>query len=284
MSVVPARLDSRGSFSSMMLLLGSIGLLAGVFASPVAAQSPVQAIHDRIVPGLLAHETTPLSFRFDIAGRSGVASPGDFVADGFDLSVFSLARTTQTSGFALLGRYRSALERESRRLLEKDPSIFRVETVDQDGYPIHRVQRNAMRIFQGANSRMLSQMLELAIEETAALRHAQAYVEGVRFDVMSGGGVRMDGGSPERRGFTAAEADESVAASFGLVIVGRPRLELATVLPGGIRTRVEVPLTSPGIRTTMSRRLTPNLRGTLSGGVEDAGSDRWISAGVAIRF
>jgi hypothetical protein len=189
---------------------------------------------------------------------------------------------------ALLGRYRTALERESRRFLERNPSLLQAdatEIIDGDGNPRRGQRRDATRIFQGANNRLLSEILEDALDETVSMRRARACLEGVRFDVLDGGRMRMGSPTKDEGGRGAAgPSEDAVAASFSMIVIGRPRLEMRTDLPGGIRARIEVPLASPGVRATLSRRITSNLRGTLSAGVEDSGSERWISAGMAVRF
>lgn len=199
---------------------------------------------------------------------------------------FAAARSGQAPG--LLARYRLALERESRRTIDRDASLFWADSGDEDGNPVQRAQREARRIFEGANGRVLSQFAESLVEDAASLRAARDYVEGVRFDVMNGGGLRFQAGGNDR---SAAARDEEtgdtgdrVAASFGLIALSSPRLEVRTSLPGGIRSRLEVPLTTPGLRASFSRRLAANLRGTMSFGVEDSGADRWMTATLGARF
>jgi len=181
----------------------------------------------------------------------------------------------ETSNRDLLRRYRRALEKESLRAYDKNPSVF-VVLDDAEGYPLDSAHRSARRIFGKANSRMLSGYLEEMIEGSASLRNARNYVEGIRVDVRKGGDVRFGPGEPE---------DESaVRASFHLVALGDPRLEMRTKLPGGVESRVELSLTSPGVRTKLHCRFGSRLTGSLSGGVEDSGEDRWIAAGLGIRF
>ncbi|HEY3175223.1 MAG TPA: hypothetical protein VGK94_05620 [Candidatus Polarisedimenticolia bacterium] len=191
-------------------------------------------------------------------------------------------------GMGLLSRYQLALERESRRTLDRDPFIFLAGSRDEDGYLLRRARREAQRVFDGANGRLISDIAEDLIQEAVALRTARAWVEGVRFDVMSAGGVRVraghDEGSPRGREEDAGSNGLGVKASLGLVALGAPRLEIRTTIPGDIRTRIEVPLSSPGIRAAFSRRVTSSLRGTLSLGVEDAGADLWVTAGLGVRF
>ncbi|HZI93621.1 MAG TPA: hypothetical protein VFE84_05230 [Patescibacteria group bacterium] len=262
------------------LSVAGIILLTMPRFDPVAAQTSERP--DRPISGLLRVESAPLSFRVETleATRSMDAV--------LDSASFSLPGQAQVVRQALLGRYRSALERESRRFLEKNPSLLQTdatEVVDGDGNPRRGQRRDATRIFQGANNRVLSEILEDALDDTVSLRRARAFLDGVRFDVMSGGRMRMGSAAREEPARTGAgQTQDSVAASFGLIVIGHPRLEMRTELPGGVRARIEVPLASPGIRATLSRRITSNLRGTLSAGVEDSGSERWISAGMAVRF
>src|SRR5262249_21387118 len=142
------------------------------------------------------------------------------------------------------------------------------------------------RIFEGANSRLMSDTLQRALEQTVALRRARTYLDGIRLDLLSGGGMKVGPGidvaTPRAGG--SGPGDTEPRASFGFMMVGHPRIEMHTTLPGSIQTRVELALTSPGIRATLSRRLTPMLRGTLGAGIEDSGSDKWLSAGIGVRF
>lgn len=189
----------------------------------------------------------------------------------------------------LLGRYRMALEKESRRKLDRDPGLFLVQADDEEGNPVKRVRNEARRIFGGATGRLLSDFAELLIEDAVALQAAKSYVQGIRLDVMSGGNVRFQAGRDERESrfpddLTRTARGDGVAASFSLIAIGSPRLEMRATLPGAVRTQIELPLSEPGLRATFSRRLSSHLRGTLSVGVEDSGSDKWATVGVGVRF
>lgn len=177
----------------------------------------------------------------------------------------------------LLGRYRQALERESQRLRFKDPTQGWLTDKDEDETPAEDARRQAGRLFRGASNRILSQTLEKLVEESAPLRQVRDYAEGVRFDVRRGGGVTVGAG----RG---AEPAANIAARFNLVVGSKPRVEMRSTLPGGIRTRLEMTLTSPGLRASFSRRLSGHFNGTLAGGYEDGGEERWFSAGLGVTF
>jgi len=238
-----------------------------------AQDAPVTTLQGQELKQLLATKSVPLSFRATAAGLSGRAG-----SLGSDLAAFdgsALVRRPDSPGSALLNRYHTALQRESRRALEKDPSIFWGVKIDEEGYPQGSVRREATRIFSGANNRVMSQLLETMLRDTK-LGGVRQYVEGIRLDVLHDGGVKMGAGGDD--------AGQNVKASVGLIALGSPRVELRTTLPGAIRARVEVPLISPGIRASVSRKLANNVRGTLSGGYEDSGDDRWVSAGLEIRF
>jgi len=189
---------------------------------------------------------------------------------------------------SLLGRYRLALERESRRTLDKDPSVFwtdpMTDPIDDDALLVRRAQREAEKIFAGANGRVITQIAEAMIQESSRLRSAREYVDGIRLDVMNGGNLRVRGNGIRSGDEVAGPKEAGVAASFGLVLAGNPRVEMRTLLPGQIKARVDMTLASPGVRTTFSRKLTPNLRGNLSGGWEDSGNDRWVSATLEMKF
>lgn len=279
-SVVPAPRHRRAFSCLLRLWPAGLILLALPSFDPVAAQSANRLA--RPLSDLLLVESAPLSFRIEPLGTVGSMDAA------FDATVFRLPRQTVVVRQALLGRYRAALERESRRFLERNPSLLQVdaaEVVDGDGNPRRGLRRDATRIFQGANNRLLSEILEDALDETASLRSARACLAGVRFDVMSGRRTRVGSSTPDQNPRSnAGQPEDAAAASFSMIVVGRPRLEMRAELPGGIRASIEVPLASPGVRATLSRRFTSNLRGTLSAGVEDSGAEHWISAGMAVRF
>ena len=189
----------------------------------------------------------------------------------------------------LLNRYRIALEKESRRRLDRDAGMFLVQADDEDGNPVKRARTEAKRIFGGATGRLLGDFAELLVEDAVALQTATNYVQGIRIDVMNGGNMRFQTGvddSVTRIQDAPARAPLSgdVAASFSLIALGSPRLEMRATLPGAVRTQIELPLTEPGLRATFSRRLTYHLRGTLSAGVEDSGADTWATVGLGVRF
>ena len=223
---------------------------------------------------------SPIFFRHDIEGGARVEkglADGSLRLRGSTAGLITPAPDPRLSGLPLVDRYRQALERETRRLIDRHPSILWSDTVDDEGYPARQVQRKAEKIFEGANGRLLSRIAEDLIEDAGSLRTAREYVDGIRLDVRTGGGVGVRSGRSDHDA-------PGVAASFGLIALGSPRIEARATLPGGIRTRVELPLRNPGMRATLSRALGARLRGTLGLGVEDSGQDRWVSAGVEIRF
>jgi len=224
--------------------------------------------------------SSPIFFRHDIAGgaraEKGLADDS-LRLHGTTAGLITPVPDPRLSGLPLLDRYRQALERETRRLLDKDPSILWSNEVDDEGYPARQVQRKAEKIFEGANGRLVSRIAEDLIEDAGSLRTARDYVDGIRLDVRTGGGVGVRSGRSDHE-------IPGVAASFGLIALGNPRIEARATLPGGIRTRVELPLRDPGVRATLSRALGARMRGTLGLGVEDSGQNKWVSAGVEIRF
>jgi len=268
----------RGSAYKALLLSSLACLLAAIPASEIWAETrevpPTRSgpLRDLLSPGPAA-----LSLRSDAAGVLDVSTGSTLVGRDFALGQGPAFRKSQAASSALLTRYHMALQRESRRAIEKDPSLFWGDKTDEDGYPRDSLRREANRIFSGANNRLMSQILEDALRNTTTLKRARAFAEGIRLDVLSGGGVKVGAGGGD-------DAAQNVSASIGFIVLGRPRVEVRTTLPGGVRTKVELPLTSLGIRASMSRRISANVRGTFSGGVEDGGDDRWVSAGVELRF
>jgi hypothetical protein len=178
---------------------------------------------------------------------------------------------------AIFSQYRKALERESRRMVDRNPALSWNEAVDEDGYPLRgadRQQRDARRLFGGASNRLMSGWLERLVEGSAGARAARGALEGLRMDVRRGGGVGM-GAGPARDG-------SDVAASLSLLVLGRPRLEVRSSLPWDLKARLEVPLNAAGMRATISRKFAGGWRGTFTMGAED--DERWLSAGVEVDF
>ncbi len=176
---------------------------------------------------------------------------------------------------SFLEQYRKALEQESRRLVDRDPSLHWAHWIDDAEDPHRTSSREAQRVFDRAHERILSKMLEGLIDGTATLKAVSDYVDGIRLDVKKGGGVEV--------GSTLSEAERSNAhASFAFIVAGKPRIEMKTRLAGTIRTDVEIPITSVGFRTSMSQRLTNNLSGGIKLGMEE--DDRWVSLALEYRF
>lgn len=195
--------------------------------------------------------------------------------------------TTASPG--MLSRYRMALEKETRRRLDRDPELFMLQAEDEDGNPVKRSRTEAKRIFGGATGRLISEFAEMLVEDAGALRVAKDYVQGISFDVMSGGDVRFKAGRDEsatrvQDDSVRAGRGNDVAASFSVIAIGSPRVEMRATLPGSIRAQIELPLTEAGLRATFSRRITSRLRGTFSAGIEDSGADTWATLGLGVKF
>src|SRR5687767_12921395 len=109
----------------------------------------------------------------NVLGR--LAPPISWRSDGRDpLSADAPAQRVQASGLlraapkpgaepTFFSQYRKALERESRRMVDRNPSLSWNDAVDEDGYPLRgadRLQRDARRLFGGAGNRMMSGWLE----------------------------------------------------------------------------------------------------------------------------
>ena len=247
-------------------LLGTASIRAGDVArpDPIAAQPHVELAPD-------VH--SPFLYRHGSLGRTG--REGRIELQAIAIEAGSLFRTPKRST-AFLGSYSKALERETERSVDKDPSLQWSVSVDEDGTPIPRVQRMAEKIFDGAHERLLTRVLENLISEARPLKAARDYIDGVELDIVKGGGVDF------RAGETGRER-KPVSASFGLVVAESPRVEIRTTL-AGLKTRVEIPLGSTGIRATLSRKLTHSISGKLGAGYEDSGEDRWLSMGLEIKF
>ena len=251
--------------------------LCGALAAMGAIES--RADEARNAPVKFTRQSAPLRFPLSFGAQPNGApsamglspEPLKITAQGIRLAGPNPPRSMQ-----LLDRYRQALERESRRALDKDPSLFWTAAMDEEGYPERRSQRRAVQIFEGANGRLLTRLLEDALAETEALRATKSYIEGIRLDVRKGGGVKL-----AAEGLTR---DAATKASFGLLLTSNPRLEVTSTLPGGFKGRLEVPLRQSGVRATISRPIAFGMRGTLSAGQEDSSESRWVSLGLEIKF
>ena len=210
-----------------------------------------------------------------LAGAPGLVFHGEpFTRRG----TAELLKSPAPQESAVFGQYRQALERESRRMADRNPAMFWTEMVDEDGYPLRgsdRVQRDARRLFGGASNRLMSGFLDRLLDESTGLRAARSAVEGLRVDLKRGGGVGV-GAGPARDG------GRDVKASVGVMLLGRPRMEVRSDLTGSLRARLEVPLDSLGMRATLSQKFGSGWRGTLTLGSEE--DERWISAGFEVDF
>ncbi len=272
-----SRRDTLRSRTRLLCLAAgclAITALAGrpVAAAPAGPASP--GLHDGILSPILAPLALGPVLRFEpgvapVAGSSGAPGAGAF-------EVALPQHEWKPVRQDLLGRYRSALVKECARRSHRDPTLGWAGTVDVEGYPARRTRRQAERIFDGANNRLLSQFLEQVVEQMSTLRAARDYVDGVSLDVSKGGGLHV--------AHTARDDDERPVTRFTLVAIGSPRLEMRSRLQGRLDARVELSLTSPGVSASLTRRFARCLKGRLGAGVEDSGQDRWVSAGVEIRF
>lgn len=191
--------------------------------------------------------------------------------------VDGLRRAPQPAESTLFSQYRKALEKESRRMVDRNPSLSWSEAVDEDGYPLRgadRQQRDARRLLGGAGNRLMSGWLERLVEVSSGMRAARGAVEGLRFDVRRGGGVGMGAGP--------ARDSSEIATSLSVMVLGRPRLEMRSSLPWDLKARVEVPLDASGLRATLTRKFATGCRATFTMGSED--DERWVSAGVGVDF
>jgi len=274
-----SRRDSIRSRTMSFRLVAGVLAIAALSARSAAAAPGAPAgpdPHAGISTPLLAPLAAGPLLRFE----SGFAMPGEpFGRAGDGLFEIALPRHDWSSGRQdLLARYRRALERECERRSERDPTLGWAGNGDDEGYPARRTRREAERIFDGANSRLLSHFLDQVVEQAAALRAARDYVDGLSLDVRKGGGVHV---AHARDG--NADTEKSVTR-FTLVAIGSPRLEMRSRLRRELDARVELSLSNPGVSASLSRRFTRVLKGRLGAGIEDSGQDRWISAGLEIRF
>lgn len=259
--------------------LAAVVLAMAALSGRAEAAAPAPAgpdPHGGGIKPLLSPLASGSLFRFE----SGLATPGEPAGrEGEGVLEIALPRHDWSSGRQdLLGRYRKALERECERRSERDPTLGWAGNGDDEGYPARRTRREAERIFDGANSRLLSHFLERVVEQAAALRAARDYVDGLSLDVRKGGGVHVAHAHDE------ADDAEKPVTRFTLVAIGSPRLEMRSRLPRDLDARVELSLSNPGVSASLTRRFTRVLKGRLGAGIEDSGQDRWISAGVEIRF
>jgi len=260
------------------LLRSAVGcavILAAAPASGAAAPaSPADGAPANALPGPVwtsASFVSPLRFGREEPGRIGSV----FGSAGIEAS-FVLPEW-RPAGQDFLGLYRSALMKESRRRGTRDDTLGWTEPADEEGYPARRARRQAERIFEGANNRLLSHFLDRVVGQAAALRAARDYVDGVSLDVAKGGGVRV---ARQGRG----DDDDPPAARFTFVAIGDPHVEMRSRMRGNIEARVELSLASPGVSASLTRRIARGIKGRLGAGYEDGGQDRWISAGLQLRF
>lgn len=251
--------------------------LAGVYLSSIA---PCVAAGD---PPSIAPVVASVGPGLPLARLPGVARTEGF---SFDLAAGRIALDSRSESrigvpspqpVGLVGRYGQALERETRRMNDRDSLQRRVALVDDDESPAPGVQREARRLVSGANGRILTQLVDRILEASSTLQQARDYAEGVRLDVRRGGGVTLGAGK-------GTEPAPDIAARFTFLVGSNPRVEMRSTLPGNLKTRVELSLVNPGLRAAFSRPISSHLSGSLAGGYEEGGEDRWLSAGVGIKF
>ncbi len=194
----------------------------------------------------------------------------------------------QAAGPSLMKLYRDALMTETRRSMRRDASLFWLESFDDavgadvhEGFTMNRARRSAERIFGEAHQELLAGALNHVIETSEPLNALNSRIRGIDFNVRAGASrsdiSRFDSEVSSRSG-------RRDATNVSFVVSNKPRLTMETRLPGRIKASVEVPLLSPGLRTTFTRPFTSAMRGTFSFGVEDMGEEYWVSAGVRCGF
>lgn len=209
----------------------------------------------------------------------------DFQAAGQDARSMMMNAQRQAAGPSLMKMYRDALMQETRRSMRRDPSLFWLESFEgvgadiHEGFTMHRARRSAEKIFGEAHEELLADALNHLIETSEPLNALHNKIRSVDFHVRAAGSRSLpaDMDAPSRGG-------RRPTTKVSLVVSNKPRLELERMLPGGIKASVEVPLASPGLRTTFSKHIAGAMRGTFAFGVEDMGDDYWVEAGLRCGF
>ena len=220
-----------------------------------------------------------------LEGSDGVQL--DLGSAGYDARAMLADAQRQAARPSLLKLYRDALMTETRRSMRRDPSLFWVESFDDavganihEGIPMNRMRKSAEKIFGEAHQELLAGALNHLIETSEPLSALNRKIRGIDFR------VRADASRSDILPFdgeTSSRSDRRDDTNVSFVVSNHPRLAMETRL-GRIKTSVELPLLSPGIRTTFSTSFTSTMRGTLSMGVEDMGEDYWVSAGLRCGF
>lgn len=289
------RHTARVALATAFFLCATTSLWAGQAArsiSTAAVDATSQYLWDS--PPVGSDDLDPINWRSsDPVHFSGIrALPGgdggalSFQAAGYDAKAMLMNAQREAAGPSLMKMYRDALMQETRRSMRRDPSLFWHESFDavgadiHEGFTMHRARRSAEKIFGEAHQELLANALNHLIETTEPLNALNRRIRGVDFHVRAAGSQSMmlaDMDAPSR-----GARQPSTKVSF--VVSNKPRLEMERLLPGGIKASVEIPLASPGLRTTFSKQIAGSMRGTFSFGVEDMGEEYWVSAGVRCGF
>jgi len=285
----------RVAFATALLLCATTSLWAGQaarFFSTATLEATNQYLWDS--PPVGSDDLDPINWRSsDPVHFSGIrALPGGdgsalgFQAIGYDPRAMLMNAQREAVGPSLMKMYRDALMQETRRSMRRDPSLFWNESFDgvdadiHEGFTMHRARRSAEKIFGEAHQELLADALNHLIETTEPLNALNRRIRGVDFNVRAAGSQTMmpfDIDAPSRDA-----RRPSTKVSF--VVSNKPRLEMERMLPGGIKASVEIPLASPGLRTTFSKQIAGSMRGTFGFGVEDMGEEYWVSAGLRCGF
>ena len=283
----------RFTLAAALLLCATTSLWAGQtarFTSTAALEATSQYLWDS--PPDTSDGMDPVAWRSSAPVRfsglgplQGPAGSLDFQAAGYDARSMMMEAQRQAAGPSLMKMYRDALMQETRRSMRRDPSLFWQESFDavgadiHEGFTMYRARRSAEKIFGEAHQDLLADALNHLIETSEPLNALNNRIRGVDFHVRAAGSQSAlnDMDTPTR-------GPRRAPTKVSFVVSNRPRLEMERMLPGRIKASVEIPLASPGLRTTFSRQIAGSMRGTLSFGVEDMGEEYWVSAGVRCGF
>ena len=267
--------------AALLLCAAPAGWAAEGIQSQAAPSAASWEMPDRDFTFLTA---APVRFS-GLQGSDGVQL--DLGSAGYDARAMLADAQRQAARPSLLKLYRDALMTETRRSMRRDPSLFWVESFDNavgadihEGFTMNRVRKSAEKIFGEAHQELLAGALNHIIETSEPLSALNRKIRGIDFR------VRADGSRSDISPFdgeTSSRSGRRDDTNVSFVVSNHPRLAMETRL-GRIKASVELPLLSPGIRTTFSTPFTSTMRGTLSMGVEDMGEDYWVSAGLRCGF
>ena len=281
------KLQSAGRLALLPAALLLCAAPAGWAAEGIQSQAAPLAATSWQMPDRDFTFLTAAPVRFSgLQGSDGVQL--DLGPTGYDARAMLADAQRQAARPSLLKLYRDALMTETRRSMRRDPSLFWVESFDNaagadihEGFTMNRVRKSAEKIFGEAHQELLAGALNHLIETSEPLSALNRKIRGIDFRVRADASrsdiLPFDGENSSRSG----RRDDT---NVSFVVSNHPRLAMETRLPGRIKASVELPLLSPGIRTTFSRSFTGTMRGTLSMGVEDMGENYWVSAGLRCGF